>query len=310
MKQIPDIQFLLYDNIDRKLWDECVISSPNSLIYARSFYLDNICPGWCALAGNNYEWVTPVTNRRKWGISYLYQPPFTQQLGIFARPNIDPPVEEILNWLKKRFKFWEINWNYATNTDALVPPVQVTVATNFVLDLSKGYESIAANYKIDLIKNIKKARSLNLIYRSTDDYKKCIQLFKQYYHNRISHLQQRDYDSFEKICSFAAKHDMFLGREVLAADGNLMSIILLLNDGKRLYNLMNITTEIGRQAEANRFLLDSVIREFSGRDLLFDFEGSDLPGVKSFYKNFGGVNQSYFSLKYNALPGLLKLFKK
>jgi hypothetical protein len=72
---------------------------------------------------------------------------------------------------------------------------------------------------------------------------------------------------------------------------------------------MNTTTSEGRKVEANHYLVDSVIKEFAGTSLTFDFEGSDLPGVKSFYENFGAVNEPYFIVKYNNLPWPFYLFK-
>lgn len=310
MQKNSDIHLLHNNEIDKQQWDECIGTSPNRLIYAKSFYLDNICPQWKALTGENYEWVFPVTHNTKFGISYLYQPPFTQQLGVFSKPDVIVPFKEIIQWLKNHYRFWEINWNYSTNSECIHAPVHITAATNFILDLSKSYESIAANYHKDLIKNIKRSKHFELRYHHTYDYNKGIELFKKYYANRLTNIKGDDYKSLSNICGFALEKDMFIGREAVSRDNELMATALLLSDGKRLYNLMNTTTEAGRRAEANHFLLDSIIKEFSCSELLFDFEGSDLTGVKSFYKNFGAENQPYYLVKYNDLPWPVRLFKK
>ncbi len=309
MPKSLDIQFLNNKEINKQRWDECINASPNGLIYGRSFYLDNLCPGWYALAGENYEWVLPITHKTKWRISYLYQPPFTQQLGIFAKANVMVPFKEIILWLKHHYKFWEINWNYATDTHFVISPVQVTAATNFILNLSESYESIAENYHKILIKNLKRSKRLQLIYNRTEDYNKCINLYRKYYGNRISHVKLNDYIKFSNICCYALQHKMLECRQALDNDGELLAVVLLLFDGRRLYNIMNVTTEAGRKTEANHFLLDAVIREFSGKELWFDFEGSDLPGVKAFYKYFGPVNQPFYMLKFNDLHWPLRLFK-
>lgn len=310
MQKNLNIRFLHNYEIDKHKWDECIQSSPNGLIYARSFYLDNICTGWKAITGENYEWVLPITHKTKFGISYLYQPPFTQQLGVFAKPDIIVPFEEILQWLKQHFKFWEINWNYATDTSFVTRPVQITAATNFILNLSNEYESIAANYHTILIKNLKRSKRFQLVYNKTEDYNKCIDLYRKYYGSRISHVKLTDYKGFRNICYYALLHKMIQCREVVDNEGELLATVLLLSDGKRLYNLMNVTTEAGKKAEANHFLLDAVIREFSGKELLFDFEGSDLPGVKTFYQYFGAVDEQYYMIKYNNLPWPINLIKK
>lgn len=304
------IRFLYSHEINKQQWDECINTSPNGLIYARSFYLDNLCPGWNALTGENYDWVFPITHKTKFGISYLYQPPFTQQLGVFAKRGIIIPFHEIIQWLKQHFKFWEINWNYATDTSCVIPPLQIKAATNFILDLSKGYDGIAANYHTILIKNLRRSKRYQLVYKKTDDYNRCIDLYREYYGSRMSHVEENDYKKFTDICSYASLHKMIECREVVADEDKLQATVLLLVDRKRLYNLMNVTTEAGKKTEANHFLLDAVIREFSGKELLFDFEGSDLPGVKAFYRYFGAVNQQYYMTRYNDLPWPINLIKK
>lgn len=310
MQKNSTIHFLQHNEIDKHQWDDCINSSPHGLIYARSFYLDNICPGWKALSGQNYEWVFPITHKTKFGISYLYQPPFTQQLGAFAKPGVFVPFGEIIKWLKQHYRFWEINWNYATNTSLISSPVHITVATNFILNLSSGYENIAANYHKDLIRNINRSQRFGYKYRHTNDYNRIIELFKKYYGSRVLNVKANDYKSFSNICADALEKQKLICREAISPTNELMSAALSLCDGKRLYNLMNVTTETGRRTEANHFLLSSIIREFSGQQLLLDFEGSDLPGVKSFYKNFGAANEPYYMIKYNKLPWPVNLFKK
>jgi hypothetical protein len=304
------IQFLKNIEIDKHLWDNCIDQCDNSLIYAKSFYLDNICNGWNALVGQNYDWLVPITYKTKLGISYLYQPPFTQQLGIFAKAGVLPPYKEIIDWLKQHYKFWEVNWNYSTDVAFITPPVHFGQATNFILDLSANYESISNNYHRDLTKNLKRSKQFNLVYKKTNNYDKYIELYRRFYGSRMPHVKEEDYENFSRICSYAFKFEMVICREATNNSGELMAVALLLFDGRRLYNIMNTTTEAGRKKEANHFLLDNIIKEFSGENLLLDFEGSDLPGVKAFYANFGAVNQPYFTIKYNQLPWPLRLFKK
>ena len=71
------------EEIDRKKWDDSLLNFPCSLIYSQSFYLDAMCK-WDALVVGDYEALMPLPNRKKWKINYLYQPAFTQQLGIIG----------------------------------------------------------------------------------------------------------------------------------------------------------------------------------------------------------------------------------
>lgn len=309
MKPASSIQFLRHDEIDNVRWDDCVIKAKNSLIYAHSFYLDAMSPNWSALTNNDYDWVLPITSNKKLGVSYLYQPAFVQQLGVFYKDDFTIPWQEITEFLKDRFRFWEINWNYACDGMEDDSAVQLKVATNFILNLSNSHYDIASAYHNDLKKNLKHAARFALHYQSVLDYEKGIDLYIEHYSNRMPHVTQTHYEAFKKACAKAYKLDMLVCREVVDNNNNLLAISLLLKDSKRLYNLMNTTTEEGRNYEANHMLIDSLIAEFAKSDLLLDFEGSDLAGVKAFYKNFGAVNQPYFKLKYNNLPWPLQWLK-
>lgn len=310
MQNNSDIQFLHNNEIDKQRWDECINASPNGLIYAKSFYLDIICPGWHALSGKNYDWVLPVTNKKKWGISYLYQPPFTQQSGVFAKKDVLVSFQEIIEWLKRHYKFWEVSWNYATDSAVLHSPLQVNSAVNFILNLKNPYKSIVSNYNNVLIKNLKRSKRFELVYKTTEDFDACINLYRKHYNHRIPHIKLSDYKKFSNICLYALQNKMLVCRRAVNDEDECFAAALLLTDGKRLYNIINVTTEKGRKRQANHFLLDSIIREFSGQELLLDFEGSDVPGVKTFYENFGAGNQPFYRIKFNDLPWPVRLVKK
>jgi hypothetical protein len=305
------IDFLENNQIDKQRWDVCISNSPNSLLYARASYLDNIAPNWKGLIGENYDWVLPVTARSKWGFTYLYQPPLTQQLGVFAKAaSVEIPWANILGILKKKYRFWEINVNYLTPVDVFPGDIRLSHATNFVLPLQTDYQNIRLNYHKDLIRNLKRSQQFRLVYKPEENFKLSIETYTKAYGNRMQHVTDQDYKRFTKICGQAAINNQVVCRKAVNQQNELMATVLLLTDGKRLYNMMNTTTAAGRKVEANHFLMDAVIREFAGQDLVLDFEGSDLPGVKSFYENFGGENQPYFMLKYNNLPWPLKLLKR
>ena len=90
----------------------------------------------------------------------------------------------------------------------------------------------------------------------------------------------------------------------------LLAIALLLKDDNRIYNLANSTTTLGRKTEANHFLIDNILKEFANTTFIFDFEGSDLAGVKIFYQKFGAVEEPYFHWHFNNLPWWIKWMKK
>ena len=74
--------------------------------------------------------------------------------------------------------------------------------------------------------------------------------------------------------------------------------------------MINSNFPEGRSNETNYLLLSSIWKEFAQTGLLFDFEGSDTPGIKTFYKKFGSTNQQYYSIHFNNLLWPIRLLKK
>src|SRR6185295_10985608 len=75
---------LPHHRIDKEKWDACISGSCNPIVYAYSWYLDAVSPGWEALVEDDYCSVFPLTAKKKLGLNYLSQPYFTQQLGVFS----------------------------------------------------------------------------------------------------------------------------------------------------------------------------------------------------------------------------------
>ncbi len=301
--------YLQHKEINKTQWDDCIQNAENRLIYAHSFYLDAMSPGWDALIDKNYNWALPITKGSKFGIRYLFQPHFTQQLGVFFKRGAIIPWQEIISLLQKKFPFWEVNWNYSTPPNLLPLSLKIDAATNFIIDLSKAYNEIAGNYQNVLKKNLKRANNVGLKYNTVKDHTNATHFYKKYYSQRMPHLKDEHFTAFKRVCDRAGNNGVVC-REAVDVNNKTMSIALLLCDGQRLYNTMDTTTNEGRKAQANHFLINAIIKEFAETKLLLDFEGSDLAGVKTFYESFGAINQPYYNIRYNNLAWPFRLFKK
>jgi hypothetical protein len=58
------------------------------------------------------------------------------------------------------------------------------------------------------------------------------------------------------------------------------------------------------------FLCNSIFEEYSGRNIIFDFDGTNDPGLGNFYKSFGAEEKKYLRIKRNNLPFFIKWLKK
>lgn len=295
------IKYIFHNKIDFKKWDACIDQSINGIVYAKSYYLNYMSPEWDALILGDYEAVMPVTWRKKWQIKYLAQPAFTQQLGIFYKKEISLYSSNIfLDELKERFSLIDINLNHGNNFFEDLPK-----RCNLVLDLNPSFDEIQKGFRKDLITRAVKNR---LEYNISDEYKLAIKFFKENY-TEIKGVRPQDYTQLGKLCKLLLQQNLLMVPVVKSAEGQLLSIALMVKDEKRIYYILGASSAKGKRVDANAFLLHETTRRFSTTKLLFDFEGSDMPQIKSFFKKFNPVEQPYPVFIYNNLPAPYKLIK-
>src|SRR6187549_1734990 len=105
------IRYIKREDIDVSSWNNCINKASNGLIYAQSSFLDAMCTHWDALVLNDYENVMPLSWRKKRGFYYIYPPYFIPSLGVFGNNITSSLVQSFLNYIPKKFKYWEIDLN-------------------------------------------------------------------------------------------------------------------------------------------------------------------------------------------------------
>jgi hypothetical protein len=285
-----NISYIQHEQIDKIKWNNCIANASNSLIYGYSYFLDAISENWDALIMGDYEAVMPLTWNEKFGICYLRQPAFTQQLGIFGNFIFDKQVTNLfVSKALEKFSFAEINLNYANEYKAK--------KCNLILPLNKSFSEIEKSFRKDFVNKIK---SSDLIYASSDDVEKVIQIFKKNYEDRIR-IPSKAYEQWLHACQVLKMKEQLFIRQVDSPNGELLSTALFLKDRRRIYYVMSATLPFGRKLQSNYFLLYQVIKEFSDQNLIFDFEGSEIPSIKQFFLKFGAIEEPYSFVKINNL---------
>lgn len=285
--------------IDVQKWNTTVQQAPNGLIYAFAEYLTVMCEGWDALVLGDYECVMPLTHRKKFGIPYLYQPPFIQQSGIFGKTNKEI-VSAFISEAQSHFAFAEIHLNFLNQTNPVVSK------NNQVLLLSKDHQTLKTAYSEYTARKIKQAEKKIIQYlplESNINISAYIQLFGK----NTPHVREKTYKKlnlfFEQNPDLSFSRGLYLDGELAASVSGLI--------GKGRMHLLTLTTHNRKKFSfAAHTLIDQLIKEFSNQQILLDFEGSDIPGVFAFNEGFGAVNQPYFFKRWNDLPWPLKYLKR
>ena len=125
------IKFYENKEIDKQKWDSCLDQSENAKIYVYSWYLDIVSPNWVALIKGDYKVVFPLPAKKKLGVSYISQPLFTQQLGLFSSENSNN-VDAFLRAIPK--KIWMRSLQIHNQLE------NAKTKDNFELDISADIE--------------------------------------------------------------------------------------------------------------------------------------------------------------------------
>jgi len=301
------IKYLQQKEIDKEKWDACISNAPNGLIYAHSFYLDHMAKHWDALVANDYEVVMPLTWNKKYGISYLYQPAFTAQLGVFGKNLNEWLIDELIKQVADKFKLIEISMNSGNIFSSPAPFLNTGV--NYILHLNKPYDELYKAYRSSHKRNISKAFELGCRPRIEVHINDIVGLNEAQLKN-ISGTKPEDYSNFKKLYEFLKIKKLAKTYAILDKNNKILSSAVFFFSHKRAYYILVGNHPDGKTLGASHALIDAFIKDHAGQDLLFDFEGSDIRNLAFFYEGFGASPEYYPVLRINNLPWYVKLFKK
>ncbi len=302
----PTIRYVERKDIDIVKWDHCVNEASNGLIYAYSYYLDKMSRHWHGLVMGDYESVMPLTWNKKYGLHYLYQPPFTASLGIFGNQFNDDIINTFISAIPQKYKLVEIDMNYGNNL--LVSSDFFTIRNNYTLDLNKSYSGIAGNYRDNIKRNIRKAEQLHCRYASNIPIDDVIALSKMQM-QKVSRLSVEDYKRFKDLFEHLQQKQMAITCGVYTAANELVASCVYFFSHSRAYYILVGNHPNGKTIGASHYLIDRFIFEHAEQPILLDFEGSDIRNLAFFYSSYGAAIENYPALRINRLPWWARLFK-
>ncbi|MBE0650072.1 MAG: GNAT family N-acetyltransferase [Bacteroidales bacterium] len=300
------IRYLIHNEIDRQKWDYTIKHSFNGNVYALSWYLDLIHEDWGALVENDYERVMPLTGGKKWGIGYLLQPFFAQQLGVFSTSILTG--EHVLNFIKsipRKFAFVQMNLNIHNHPD-MDTQYRLIQNKNHLLDLIHDYRKLSGHYSKNTKRNLKNSLKNDLSLSKNLNPTQVIELFRDNKGKDIKHLKDPEYQKLQRLMYAAIHKGKGVTYGIYTPNNELCAAAFFLLANQHLIFLFSGSNENARENGAMTFLFDKVINEFAGTQIVLDFEGSNDENLARFYKGFGAKEVHYNVLKYNLLPFPLK----
>lgn len=312
------IRYLRPGEIDRPQWDALLARAPNGLIYGLSWYLDIVSPGWAALVkeeAGRYVAVLPLPVRRKFGLKYLKQPLFAQQLGLFY---LQEPTaadwQQIGQLLRQRFRFIT-QYAFNTSNQELLglgqPELASGAFTTYYLLLKPAYSQLLAGYKANRRWRLNQARRRGLRLAPSTDIDRLIQIFAEHTAPKIHGVvgEAYEYRLLRALYTAASQRSMAHMWQACAVTGEVVAMILLFEFNGQLTYIFNSSTPAGKELGAISVLLDEVFRTYAGQALTFDFEAPEVANVAHFYASFGSVAMPFQVITANRLPWPVRQLK-
>jgi hypothetical protein len=304
MEQASNIRYLEHEEINKELWDRRISTAPNGVIYAYSWYLDQMSAGWSALVSGDYEYLMPLPWKKKFGIHYLYQPFLTAQLGLFGS-NLSPSLlKTFLDNIPKKFRLWEFSLNHDNVFE--IPGHQIFKRSNYILDLSSSYEALYKNFRENIKRNVKKSEQYGSYLRAGIPIAEVLQIVEE---QNLS-VEKKDLDNFSRLYTFLESKKMANTYAIYSKKDKLLSSAAFVFSHGRAYYILVGNHPNGRTLGASHALINAFIRDHAGKKILLDFEGSDIRNLAFFYSSFGAREENFAAIRLNRLPWYMKLFKK
>lgn len=290
-----NIAYLRRSQIDIEKWDSCIEQSDSLLVYAQSWYLDIVSPQWSGLVGDNYQAVMPLPTKTKYGIPYFYQPPFTQQLGLFDTSKVhnDSIIDEFIRKIPLRPYRLHINGYHRPQRNGIEQP-------NYTLYLGRKYDEIFSRFYTNTLRNINKAHKSGVIVERYDsasvENSDITDKFIEFYLSTPKPYEVPDNDVFTKLI----RETHLRGRMIFYfayIDEVPIAALALLWSGKRMIYLCPISNEYGKQRSAMFLIVNQIIIDYQDTDTTLDFEGSRIEGIARFYRGFGAKLEPYFLIR-------------
>ncbi|HEV7781385.1 MAG TPA: GNAT family N-acetyltransferase [Chitinophagaceae bacterium] len=300
------IVWLRHEEIDKGKWDDCIHKAHNGLIYAYSFYLDTMAVHWDALVMGDYEAVMPLTWNKKYGIKYLYQPFLAAQLGVFGAATTWELVSSFIRVIPASFRFAEISLNSKNNP---VYPVGLsTDRINHLLDLNKPYETLRSNYGENIRRNARKASQAGCFAEKEFAVEKVIELAAEQMKSQ-GNEEKENIERFRKLFQYLHPRQMAMTYGIFSNENKLLASAVFFFSHNRAYYILVGNHPDGKSSGASHALIDTFIKDHAGKDMLLDFEGSDILSLAQFYRGFGAIEEKYPAIRINRLPFYLRWLK-
>ncbi|AII52473.1 GNAT family N-acetyltransferase [Hymenobacter sp. APR13] len=299
---------LRHPQLDLPAWDACVARASQPMPYAQSGWLTATAGRWDAVVetgpAGDYLSVLPLpVQRRPWGRA-LYQPAFTQQLGLLTTAaSRHRELLDYLPLLPGHYAQGYLQLHTGQQLAAAPSGFQLTERLTYHLPLAPSYATLLAGYAADYRRRLRLNGQLAapLMVAPLPDIREMLTLFRQH-SGEAAGLKPKHYRQLQALYAFLQPLGQALPLQVRHPEtGELLAAALFVRYRTQLVYLFAAASPAGRKAGAPLLLLDYVIQQHAVTPgLVLDFEGGMIPSIARFFANFGATPVPYVALSFTS----------
>lgn len=290
------IKHITRKDLDVAKYDACIAEAVNSRIYAYSWYLDAVADNWDVLVYGDYQAVMPLPWRRKYFIHYIYTPAWIQQLGIFS---VEELHQNLIQSFLQTIPFRFLKISLLLNEDNKWCNRFISVRDNYILSLLPDYQALYSSFKKNRKQSLREAQQYNIKIRTGVSGENAIALHRSFIQQRTN-LTEMDYQKLTQLFQRLIPNKQIFYYDCFQDNERIGSAVFL-NDKQRYYYLMSAVNDKGKQTQAMSVILNQFLKDHSGEDAIFDFEGSMISGIASFFSSFGAEKVRYYHYQKSLL---------
>lgn len=279
-------------------------------IFEETWWLDAVAPGqWKELKIERdgqliARWPIIICGKK------MKIPRYTQTIGIWTNPDYVKTIADeedvYLQLIEQLPKNVNVEWSLAPNNKFYLPFVwngfHVSVGASYVIDDLSDMDALFSQLSKSMQRDIKQA-SKKVCVEESEDIDKLIEMSLKTYDR-----QGRAYivkpDILRRVYMSAKEHDACTMLAAKDTEGNIHSMTFFVYDENKCYYLVGTSNQkLNAKSCANTLLLWEGIKIASEHSKVFDFEGSSIHGIGTYFGRFGSKFTYHFTLSKNDLWG-------
>ena len=278
-------------------------------VFYQPWYLDTVCDSsWDVVVYEEDEKVMGILVymiKRKFGLTYILHPSFCPYMGplFFGPVEIDSVFKSLINGLPDHHVMIQDFFP----TISIKNNRQLTKKKyTYIIDKDEDIEVVKSKLSSDRRRKIRKSAEL-----FTYEREEFISVFIEFLDNSFAGRGKSNPYTNMPLADIDAQLDKRHSRKIVKCvdrQGKIMAMGYYIIDEKWVYNIATgVDSSYPHEAMSLLMWNEIVSTLNSGRS--FDFEGSSIPGVESFYKSFKGEKtyyQSYYKSKNKLIDLLVK----